>query len=93
MFRFRLRTLLIVLAILPPLCAWLWTNPEWERYQRAKANVDSRKSELARAKALPAGTRKSKAALRHAELRLKRDDAYARETSVLYRILAAENKD
>ena len=40
MTRFRLRTLLIELAILPPLFAWLWTNPEWEKYRIAKANME-----------------------------------------------------
>ncbi len=95
MFRFtvRLRTLLIASSLAPPLLAWLWTNPEWGKYQSANATMEMREEELARAKALPTGTRRSKAALRHAELRFKRDDAYARETSVLYRIATPPNDD
>ncbi len=88
--RYRLRTLLIVLALGPPLLAWLWTTPEWEKYRTARANVEARRLELTIAKALPGGTRQSLAALRHTELRYVRADAQARDTSLLYRALAPD---
>jgi hypothetical protein len=92
--RYRLRTLLILLALMPPALAWLWMTPEWDRYQSARTIVQARTDEVARARAVPAPKNGSVAAIRyaaavrHAELRYVRADADARRKSVLYRFLA-----
>jgi hypothetical protein len=89
--RYRLRTLLIVMLLGGPLCAWgwkVWNLPEWQTYRDARATVAARKAELRLATALNNGSRLTKAGERHAELRLRRDDAAARHSSILYRNLA-----
>jgi hypothetical protein len=88
--RYRLRTLLIVMLVAGPLCAWawkLWTWREWQRYREAREAVEMRNAEWKMAKAISNGSRRAKAGERHAELRYKREDALARENSVLYGVL------
>jgi len=86
--RFRLRTLLILMLLGGPLCAWgwkAWTSPEWLRYHEARAAVAARQTELKFAKSLNTGAPRTMAGQRHAELRLRREHADRRQASLLYR--------
>jgi hypothetical protein len=86
--RFRLRTLLIVLALGPPVLALVcrvWTFSEWQTY--LSPAVAARKYEWDAAKSLNDGSRQTMAGERHAALRYKREDAAARKESALYRVL------
>jgi len=90
--RFRLRTLLIVLALGPPVLAWLWLTPEWDRYRSARTDVQALKGKFDRVKADASAQKASlapiwSAAARHHELRYVRADANARRKSILYRLL------
>jgi hypothetical protein len=84
--RYRLRTLLIVMLLSGPLSAWGWK--EWQRYSKVVGPLQARQSELRRAKALNNGSRQTKAGLRHAELRVQRDQQAARQSSVFYRLVS-----
>jgi hypothetical protein len=86
--QYRLRTLLIVVAIGPPMLAlsWrAWTFLEWQTYLRP--TVAARKMEWNAAKSRSDGSRREMAGQRHAELRYRREDAAARKESALYRVL------
>jgi hypothetical protein len=89
--RFRLRTLLIVMLIGGPIGAWsykAWLAADWQAYLAARDAIATRRAELAFVKARSTGSRGSKAAERHTELRLRREDQWARERSAIYRLLA-----
>jgi hypothetical protein len=86
--QFRLRTLLIVLALGPPALAFVWrawTFSEWQTYLRP--TVAARKYEWDAAKSRNDGSRLMMAGERHAALRYRREDAVARKESALYRVL------
>src|SRR5436190_6978041 len=83
--RCRLHTLLIVLALGPPVLALVWrawTFSEWQTYLRP--TVAARKVEWDAAKSLNDGSRLTMAGERHAALRYRREDAAARKESALY---------
>ena len=89
--RYRLRTLLILLALIPPLMAISWS--EWLRYSRARALRFQRQTELAAARQSLAGgsqigSKKSLSNVRRAQLNLSRQDESARRESTAYRLLA-----
>src|SRR5262245_53465489 len=90
--RYRLRTLLIQLALLPPLLAI--GRSEWLRFSRVRALVKDREAELVMARQahtagppIKIGFRTTLSGVRHAQLRLAREDAAARRESVAYRML------
>jgi hypothetical protein len=83
--RYRLRTLLILLAVGPPMIAA--TVPRWQQYAAIRHVVAARQSEARQAKAIHNGSRLTAAGVRHAQLRLQREDARARQKSILYRVL------
>ena len=86
--RYRLRTLLIVLALGPPMLAgpwWLWRSGQLAGL--LKPRVAARRAEWDFAKGLDNGTKQTKAAVRHSELRYRREDTMARKESALYRAL------
>ena len=86
--QFRLRTLLIIAALAPPLIAVVgsvWTSVDLQRWLRP--TVAARKLEWDSAKLLNNGSRRTMAGQRHAELRYRREDAAARKESALYRTL------
>ena len=83
--RYRLRTLMFVLAITPPLIAF--GAREWSRFRRAFASVVQRQGELAMAKSANNGSPATIAGVRHAQLRLARQDQTARRESVTYRVV------
>jgi len=88
MIRYRLRTLLLVLALGPPIVAF--GVREWLRFQRAAAAVAERKSELITARAVlvaSKGSRNALAGTSHAQLRLARQDEAARRESLVYRVV------
>jgi hypothetical protein len=85
MFRYRLRTLMIVLALTPPIVAF--GVRESLRFRRAFAAVAERQDELAMAKSANNGSKSTTAGVRHAQLRLNRQDETARRDSVAYRIV------
>jgi hypothetical protein len=88
MLRYKLRTLLILLAVGPPLLVWscrAWMLIDWQAHLRP--TVAERRIELEFAKGLDNGSNLTKAGVRHAELRYKREDARARKDSALYRTL------
>jgi hypothetical protein len=88
MFRYKLRTLLIVMALGPPLLAlacWAWTSMDWRTYLRP--TVAARKYEWDAARSLNYGSPRTMAGERHAELRYKREDELARRESTVYRVL------
>ena len=80
--RFRLRTLLILLAVGPPVLAWGWRDSR--QYRAARATVSARQAELAFARSQKLNRN---AAERHAQLRLNREDTAARLKSILYSVL------
>jgi hypothetical protein len=84
--RFRLRTLMIVMTLGGPLCAWGWK--ESQSYRQATEPVFVRQDELRMAKSRDNGSRLTMAAVRHAELRLKRQQTSARQESRVYWLLA-----
>jgi hypothetical protein len=91
MFRYSLRTLLILLAIGPPLVAgvwWLGPWAEWSKYSEARAAVAVRQSEMNLANKRNNGSRLTLAGVRHARLRLEREETRAAEQSWLYRQLS-----
>ena len=88
MLRYRLRTLMIVLA-LGPLVLSVGVR-EWRNFQRVFPKVAERKSELAKSRAAlmaGKGSRQTLAGVRHAQLRLARQDQAARRESVAYRVI------
>jgi hypothetical protein len=90
-FRFTLRALLVALALGPPLLAgalWLWRSGQLAGLLRP--SVAERRAEVEFAKCLDDGTNRTKAGVRHAELRYRREDAIARKESALYRALVPE---
>jgi hypothetical protein len=88
--RYRLRTLMIVMLIGGPLGAWgykAWLAADWQAYVEARAAVETRRAELAFVKARSNGSLGSQAAERHTEMRLRREDEWARERSTIYRLV------
>src|SRR4051794_39661568 len=86
--RFRLRTLLILMAVGPPLLVCgcrAWTLIDWQSHLRP--TVAERRLEVELAKGLDDGSNLTKAGVRHAELRYRREDTMARKESALYRAL------
>jgi hypothetical protein len=86
--RYKLRTLLIVLALGPPFAALVISvavSTPWQIY--LNRSVAERMDELNTAKSLNNGSRLTMAAERHATLRYKRTDAEARKQSALYRAI------
>ena len=86
--RYRLRTLLILMAVGPPLLVWgcrAWMLIDWQA--RLRPSVAERRAELEFAKGLDNGTKQTKAGVHHAELRYRREDTIARKQSALYRAL------
>jgi len=86
--RYRLRTLMIVLALGPPIVAI--GVREWLRFQPAAAAVAERNRELITARAVlvaSKGSRNALAGTRHAQLRLAREDEAARRESLVYRVM------
>ena len=95
--RYRLRTLLIVMLLGGPFVAWSyktwpWVAADWQAYRTARAAITARRAELAFVKARSTGSRGSQAALRHSELRLRREDEWARKRSTIYRLITPKQK-
>jgi hypothetical protein len=85
--RYRLRTLLMIVTLGPPLVAlacWTWTSIDWRTWLRPSAA--DRKYEWDAAKSRSDGSPRELAGVRHAELRYQREDEFARKESVLYRV-------
>jgi hypothetical protein len=88
--RYRLRTLLIVMLVGGPLGAWsykVWLAAHWQTYVAARTAVANRQAELQLVNSRSTGSRGSQAAQRHTELRLRREDEWARERSAIYRLI------
>jgi hypothetical protein len=75
-----------VLMFAASLAAW-WAG---ERYRSAKARVAAKELEVAFASTLDDGSRRALAAQRHAKLRHRRQDAAARQSSVIYRLVTPQ---
>jgi len=76
---------MILLALGPMLLAFGWI--EWPPYYHARVSVAQRQSELAMAKSRNNGSSAALAGIRHATLRLAREEAAARDESIIYRAL------
>jgi hypothetical protein len=80
--RFTLRHLFWLTLVVALATYWLGAA-----YRTSKAKVNLTRAEVAFAVARQDGSRRESAGQRHAELRLKREDAAARQSSVIYRLV------
>src|SRR6476469_8117414 len=85
--RYRLRTLLIVMLLGGPFSALGWR--QWQSYRAVAVSVLARQAELEQAKSRDNGSRLTKAAVRHAALRLQRQRKSARERSAAFRVVSS----
>ena len=81
---------MIVMLIGGPFVAWgykAWLAADWQAYLAARESVATRRAELAFVQARSTGSLGWQVAQRHTELRLRREDEWARERSAIYRLV------